>query len=208
MIRRSNIARPSTTNKAAMPRLNHGDELIVPNVPAVRMTISPRTPYTIAIAPPYAEPRRNPRLLDCACAPAPMIARLMGIIGSTHGVRFRARPPISTRRTTASGPRPSNIPRGLIPASAFPMNCRNACVFWYPPVVPATTKPSSNEASSATVFGEEGTGAVGPVGSADGFSPVPNAMVANTSAWLGSGRAGAVGGTTRTIHSTSAVAGG
>ena len=37
----SNIARPSTTKSAAMPRLNHGDELIAPNVPAVRMTITP-----------------------------------------------------------------------------------------------------------------------------------------------------------------------
>ena len=33
-----------------MARLNHGDELIVPNVPAVRMTTRPSTPYTTAIA--------------------------------------------------------------------------------------------------------------------------------------------------------------
>ena len=42
--RTSNIASPRTTNSIAIPRLNHGDELIVPNVPAVRMTISPSTP--------------------------------------------------------------------------------------------------------------------------------------------------------------------
>ncbi len=40
----SNIARPSTTKRIAMPRLNHGDELMVPNEPAVRMTTSPSTP--------------------------------------------------------------------------------------------------------------------------------------------------------------------
>ena len=44
MNRTSNIARPSTTKRTAMPRLNHGDELIVPNVPAVRITTSPRMP--------------------------------------------------------------------------------------------------------------------------------------------------------------------
>ena len=40
----SNIARPSTTNSTAMPRLNHGDALMVPKVPAVRMTTRPSTP--------------------------------------------------------------------------------------------------------------------------------------------------------------------
>ena len=45
-----------------------------------------------------------------ACAPAPMIARLIGIIGSTHGVRFSARPPRNTISRIASGPRPSNSP--------------------------------------------------------------------------------------------------
>jgi hypothetical protein len=40
----SNIASASTTNNTKMPRLNQGDALIVPNVPAVRITIKPRTP--------------------------------------------------------------------------------------------------------------------------------------------------------------------
>ena len=40
----SNIASPSTTNSPAMLKLNQGDELIVPNVPAVRMTTKPRVP--------------------------------------------------------------------------------------------------------------------------------------------------------------------
>ena len=42
-----------------------------------------------------------------------MIARLIGIIGSTHGVRFSARPPRNTISRIASGPRPSNMPRFL-----------------------------------------------------------------------------------------------
>ena len=42
--RTSNIARPSTTNRIAMPRLNQGEELIVPNVLAVRIAMSPRIP--------------------------------------------------------------------------------------------------------------------------------------------------------------------
>ena len=52
MARTSNIASPRTTNSAAIPTLNQGDELIVPNEPAVRMTPSPSTPYTRAIAAP------------------------------------------------------------------------------------------------------------------------------------------------------------
>ena len=40
----SNIASASTTNSTAMPRLNQGDALIVPNVPAVRITTRPSTP--------------------------------------------------------------------------------------------------------------------------------------------------------------------
>ena len=40
----SNIASPSTTNSAAMAKLNQGEELIVPKVPAVRMTTRPRMP--------------------------------------------------------------------------------------------------------------------------------------------------------------------
>jgi hypothetical protein len=40
----SNIASASATNRTAMPRLNHGDELMVPNVCADRITISPSTP--------------------------------------------------------------------------------------------------------------------------------------------------------------------
>ena len=37
-----------------------------------------------------------------------MIARLIGIIGKTQGVRFSAKPPISTSSRMAKGPRPSN----------------------------------------------------------------------------------------------------
>jgi hypothetical protein len=40
----SNIASASTTNTAAMARLNHGEALMVPKVPAVSTTISPSTP--------------------------------------------------------------------------------------------------------------------------------------------------------------------
>ena len=40
-----------------------------------------------------------------------MIARLIGIIGSTHGVRFKRDAADSTISRIANGPRPSNIPR-------------------------------------------------------------------------------------------------
>ena len=40
----SNIARVSTTKSSAMPRLNQGEELMVPKVPAVRITTRPSTP--------------------------------------------------------------------------------------------------------------------------------------------------------------------
>jgi hypothetical protein len=58
-----------------------------------------------------------------------MIARLMGIIGSTQGVRLSAMPPISTSSRIASGPRPSNQPGSFTPCSAFRMNVRKAPVF-------------------------------------------------------------------------------
>ena len=96
-----------------MPRLNQGDELIVPNVPAVRMTIEPE----------HAVDERHGGAVDAAeqkaaaaragLDPAPMIARLIGIIGSTHGVRLSARPPRNTISRIASGPRPSNRPRSF-----------------------------------------------------------------------------------------------
>ena len=107
----SNIASASTTNSAAIPRLNQGDALIVPNVPAVRMTIEAEHAVDDRHrgAVDRAE-QKAARARDPAWAPAPMIARLIGIIGSTHGVRFSARPPSSTISRIASGPRPSNMP--------------------------------------------------------------------------------------------------
>ena len=48
----SNIASASTTKTIAIARLNHGEALIVPNVLAVVMTMTPSTPYTSAIAAP------------------------------------------------------------------------------------------------------------------------------------------------------------
>src|SRR5215203_423424 len=57
----SNIASASATKSTAMPTLNQGDALSVPNVPAVRMTSRPSTPYTTAMAPPYAAPSQKPR---------------------------------------------------------------------------------------------------------------------------------------------------
>ena len=122
----SNIASASTTKIAAMPMLNQGDALMVPNVPAVRMTMRPRTPYTAAIAAPYALPRRKPRRREPACAPAPMIARLIGIIGSTHGVRFKARPPMRTMSSMAATPRSSRSPRCCTPDSALRMKVRKS----------------------------------------------------------------------------------
>jgi hypothetical protein len=55
-----------------------------------------------------------------------MIARLIGIIGSTHGVRLRARPPTMTMNRMASGPRPSNQPFSTMPFSALWMNVRKS----------------------------------------------------------------------------------
>ena len=40
----SNIASASATKITAIATLNHGEALIVPNVPAVMITITPRTP--------------------------------------------------------------------------------------------------------------------------------------------------------------------
>jgi hypothetical protein len=55
-----------------------------------------------------------------------MIARLIGIIGNTQGVRFRARPPRNTSTRMATGPRPSNGPRAFTPVSALWMNVRKS----------------------------------------------------------------------------------
>jgi hypothetical protein len=63
-----------------------------------------------------------------------MIARLIGTIGSTHGVRFKASPPMNTSAMIASGPCPSNNPAGLIPASAFDTKVRNSSRSMYAPV--------------------------------------------------------------------------
>ena len=48
----SNMANVSAMKTTAIPRLNQGDALIVPNVPLVRTTMRPSTPYTAAIAAP------------------------------------------------------------------------------------------------------------------------------------------------------------
>ena len=130
----SNIASASTAKTIAIETLNQGEALMVPNVLAVVMTITPSTPYTSAIAAPYTPPSRKPRDRDPAFAPAPMIARLIGIIGSTHGVRLSARPPRNTSSRIASGPRPSNSPFSLMPLSAFLTNVRNSSTLRYPPV--------------------------------------------------------------------------
>ena len=44
MFTTSNIASPRNTNSTAMAALNHGDELTVPNVLAVSVTMTPSTP--------------------------------------------------------------------------------------------------------------------------------------------------------------------
>ena len=191
IISTSNIARPSTMKMAAMTRLNQGEALIVPNVPAVRMTTRPRTPYTMAIAPPYAAPSRNPRPRDDDpsparfCVPAPMIARLIGIIGRTHGVRFSARPPMRTSSRIASGPRPSNMPRSFTPVSALWMNVRKSVVPRYPPVVPRTVNSASARSSSLPPAAVTSPGVVACVSRTlllsppGGFSPLPNLIDAN-----------------------------
>ena len=122
-----------------MPRLNHGDELIVPNVPAVRMTMSAE----------HAVDERHGAAVDArragsrgarepACAPAPMIARLIGIIGRTHGVRFSASPP----RNTSAGSRaaPCLEQPGLLDARlGVADELQERSLFTYPPAVPRTS---------------------------------------------------------------------
>ena len=44
MVKTSNMASASRTKTTAMATLNQGDALIVPNVPAVKMTMRPSTP--------------------------------------------------------------------------------------------------------------------------------------------------------------------
>ncbi len=44
MVNTSNIASASTAKTSAIATLNQGEELMVPKVPAVRITITPSTP--------------------------------------------------------------------------------------------------------------------------------------------------------------------
>ena len=71
-------------------------------------------------------PQLVPRDRERPWAPAPMIARLMGIIGSTQGVRVKASPPRKTSRRMARGPRPSNIPFWTEPDSALSRRVLNS----------------------------------------------------------------------------------
>ena len=133
-----------------------------------------------------------------------MIARLIGIIGSTHGVRFSASPPIRINARMASGPRPSNQPCSASPDSARWMNSRNCSSFRYPPVVAATVNRSSRASTSPSSRGAAGAG-----GGADpGGSPASTAVKAMPS--NSSARAVARAcppGATRTWNASRAVAG-
>ena len=135
------------------------------------------------MAAPYAPPSRKPRPREPACEPAPMMARLIGIIGSTHGVRFSARPPTKTSSRIASGPRPSNRPFSRTPFSALWMNCRKSLVPRYPPVVPRIVKlsrratPSSESPLAAAVAEPEAEAQTDFTGAL----PRPNAIAPNTS---------------------------
>ena len=96
----------------------------------------------------------------------------------------------------ASGPRPSNRPRGLTPASASRMNARKSAVPRYPPVVPAMVKPSRRAASARPrrhrqwrIFDGAISGSPSGAPRGSGFSPVPNLMLPNARASAGSGLA-------------------
>ena len=80
----------------------------------------------------------------------------------------------------ANGPRPSNQPVSLIPASALLMNSRNASAPRYPPVVPSTSNASSCTSSSPSPTGPAGAAGPGSIANTEGpgAEPVPKAMLA------------------------------
>ena len=118
-----------------------------------------------------------------------MIARLIGIIGSTHGVRLSASPPMKTIARIANGPRPSKMPLVWMPASASPMNSQELVR------IEIAAGRSDDGEVIETGEGGRGRGATGSEQSAgsdwgewrrrsrrvDGL-PVPNAMPLKTSA--------------------------
>ena len=71
---------------------------------------------------PYAAPRTGD---------FPMIMRFTGIIGRTHGVRFRASPPNSARRSVSQVKEPNAPPfsssaSGLVESAVSPRKARNS----------------------------------------------------------------------------------
>src|SRR5436309_1736063 len=126
------------------------------------------------MAPPYVAPSRNPRLRDPACAPAPMMAKLMGIIGSTHGVKLSARPPTSTMTKIAAAPRPSNQPLSVTPVSALRMNFRKSSVARYPaPTVGVVNRSSAGEGWFDGLGTAAGVATADDEGGTTGESAVP-----------------------------------
>ena len=126
-----------------------------------------------------------------------MIARLIGIIGSTHGVRFSARPPSSTISRIASGPRPSNSPCSLTPFSALWTKLQELVG-----VQVAAGRAEHGEAverwrcrrrrtAAPAAALSAGAATPAPAGAA-GASPLPNAIVAKHR--IGCGRRAAAAG--------------
>ena len=165
------------------------------------------------MAAPYAPPIRNPRPRERAVEPAPMMARLIGIIGRTHGVRFSANPPRNTISRIASGPRPSKSPGSFTPSSALRMNFRKSRVPRYPPVAARMVKSSrdTTRAAASTAFpglmkSVAFTGAaLGVLTVMSGGLPCPKAIRSKTSVCCRAPAAFA--GTMRSLHSASAVFG-
>jgi hypothetical protein len=132
------------------------------------------------------------------------MARLIGINGSTQGVRLSAKPPSKTRSRTATVPRPSNGLGAVTPFSAFFRNVLNSPTPRYPPAVAATEKRASRPVTSATdVAGEDVAGAI-DCPTAEAFVVVgisPRSRSARTT------RIGVDAGTIWSVHAVDATAG-
>ena len=118
-------ARKTTATKA----LNHGLDCIEPKARSPTDASAPRTPYATAMPSPYAAPR---------IGDLPMMMRLTGIIGSTHGVRLRASPPRIARRSVthvkdSKAPPPFSSSAGA--SSAAPRNARNSSTLREPRIM-------------------------------------------------------------------------
>jgi len=92
-------AKERTRKRTAIAALNQGFPCISPKAIPPSAARSPMAPYASAMPSPYSAPR---------AADLPMTMRLMGIIGSTQGVRFMQSPPKTTSSATIHHDLPAN----------------------------------------------------------------------------------------------------